>query len=133
MRPVNPEIQLSIVPHKHQPFYYWCRVRIPISNDREQHRALAAYITDATLVTVANRPHISQGYTPSMLVSLDNNAWFHTDDFRADEWMLYENESPVAKHARAFSTGRLWTRDGRLILSVAQESLSRTKQQPSHL
>uniref|UniRef100_A0A914YKV4 Acyl-CoA thioesterase n=1 Tax=Panagrolaimus superbus TaxID=310955 RepID=A0A914YKV4_9BILA len=68
-----------------------------------------------------------------MLVSLDNNAWFHTDDFRVDEWMLYENESPIAKHARAFSTGRLWTRDGRLILSVAQESLSRTKGEPSNL
>jgi acyl-CoA thioesterase II len=133
MRPVNPDIQLSIIPHKHQPFYYWTRVRAPLTDDRHQHRALAAYITDATLVTVANRPHISQGYTPSMLVSLDNNAWFHTDEFRADEWMLYENESPVAKHARAFSTGRLWTRDGRLILSVAQESLSRTKHQPSNL
>jgi acyl-CoA thioesterase II len=133
MRPVNPDIQLSIVPHKHQPFYYWVRVRAPLTNDRHQHRALAAYITDATLVTVANRPHISHGYKPSMLVSLDNNAWFHTDEFRADEWMLYENESPVAKHARAFSTGRLWSRDGRLILSVAQESLSRTKERPSNM
>jgi hypothetical protein len=57
---------------------------------------LAAYITDASLVGAANRPHFSYGYIPSMLFSLDHSVWFHDDDFRADEWLLYENFSPMA-------------------------------------
>lgn len=88
---------------------------------------MAAYITDATLAGTANSCHISNGYTPSMVVSLDNNCWFHSDDYRVDEWMLYENESPIADNGRAFSLGRLWTRDGRLICSTTQESLNRTR------
>uniref|UniRef100_A0A7E4VFW6 Acyl-CoA thioesterase II n=1 Tax=Panagrellus redivivus TaxID=6233 RepID=A0A7E4VFW6_PANRE len=134
IRHVEPDLQFGITPHNHQTYYYWVRVRASIPpEDRAQHRALAAYITDATLVSAANRPHISQGFLPSMLVSLDNNTWFHTDEFRTDEWMLYENDSPIADHGRAFSTGRLWRRDGRLLLSAAQESLSRTKAQKSSL
>jgi acyl-CoA thioesterase-2 len=50
--------------------------------------------------------------------------WFHRD-FRADEWLLYEQESPVAAGARGFATGRLFTRDGRLVVSVVQEGLFR--------
>uniref|UniRef100_A0AC34R721 Acyl-CoA thioesterase n=1 Tax=Panagrolaimus sp. JU765 TaxID=591449 RepID=A0AC34R721_9BILA len=132
-RPIDPEHQFALIPHKPKTYYYWTKVRTKLSDDREQHRALAAYITDATLASTANRPHVSHGYTPSMLVSLDNNTWFHTDDYRADEWMLYENESPIAQNGRAFSLGKLWTRDGRLILSSAQESLSRTKVAKSSL
>ena len=126
-RPVDPDTSFAVIPHKEFTQFFWVKIRSSISDDREQHRALAAYITDATLASTAVRPHVSHGYTPSMLVSLDNNCWFHTDDFRVDEWMLYENESPIAENGRAFSLGRLWTRDGRLILSSAQESLHRTK------
>ncbi|KAE9546764.1 hypothetical protein FO519_010024 [Halicephalobus sp. NKZ332] len=132
-RPLHPELTFSVVPNKNLTHLVWVKIRSPISDDREQHRALAAYITDTTLAGTPVKPHVSQGYTPSMLVSLDNNCWFHTDDFRVDEWMLYENESPVANNGRAFSLGRLWTRDGRLILSAAQESLHRTKMTKSSL
>ncbi|KAE9548721.1 hypothetical protein FO519_008071 [Halicephalobus sp. NKZ332] len=125
--PVNPEFFFSVVPNKSLTQLVWVRIRSPISDDREQHRALVAYITDATLGETGAKAHFSQGFIPSMFFSLDNHCWFHTDDFRVDEWMLYENESPVANNGRAFSLGRLWTRDGRLILSSAQESLHRTK------
>jgi acyl-CoA thioesterase-2 len=50
--------------------------------------------------------------------------WFHRD-FRADEWLLYVQESPSASGARGFTTGRIYTRDGRLAVSVAQEGLIR--------
>lgn len=50
--------------------------------------------------------------------------WFHRS-FRADDWLLYEQESPIATGARGFTTGRLYTRDGRLVVSVAQEGLIR--------
>jgi acyl-CoA thioesterase-2 len=52
--------------------------------------------------------------------------WFHRS-FRADEWLLYVQESPVAHGARGFTTGNLYTRDGVLVVSVAQEGLIRPK------
>jgi acyl-CoA thioesterase-2 len=50
--------------------------------------------------------------------------WFHRD-FRADDWLLYVQESPSASGARGFTTGRIFTRDGRLAVSVVQEGLIR--------
>ena len=55
---------------------------------------------------------------------LDHAMWFHRT-FRADEWLLYAQESPAAHGARGFTLGRLYTRDGRLVVSVAQEGLIR--------
>ena len=50
--------------------------------------------------------------------------WFHRE-FRADEWLLYVQDSPAAAGGRGFSTGRLFTRDGKLVVSVVQEGLLR--------
>lgn len=133
-RPTEPKKYFGIEPFNPEPINHWVKFRgSPLTDDRLVHRFLIAFMTDATLVGVANRPHYSQGYVPSMLFSLDHSVHFHDDDFRADDWMLYENWSPVARNGRAFSEGRLWSRDGRLILSVNQESLSRTRTAPSRL
>jgi acyl-CoA thioesterase-2 len=59
-----------------------------------------------------------------MSVSLDHAVWFH-EDFRADEWLLYATDSPWAGRARGMNRGRVFTRDGRLVASVAQEGLIR--------
>jgi acyl-CoA thioesterase-2 len=56
--------------------------------------------------------------------SLDHALWFHRE-FRADEWLLYDQSSPSASGARGFATGRLYSADGRLVASVAQEGLIR--------
>ena len=58
------------------------------------------------------------------VASLDHAMWFHRP-FRADQWLLYDQQSPAAAGARGFSTGRLFTRDGALVVSVAQEGLIR--------
>ncbi len=58
------------------------------------------------------------------MASLDHAMWFHRP-FRADEWLLYAQESPSASGARGLATGRLFTREGRLVASVAQEGLMR--------
>ena len=133
IRPVDPKSYFSTTPHKNFTQLFWVKCRIPLSDDRDQHQALAAYITDWALASTSAKPHFSYGYIPSMMVALDNHCWFHTDDFRADEWMLYENTSPVAEGGRAFAVGRLWTHNGRLILSSAQESLHRSKFMKSSL
>ncbi|CAD5217686.1 unnamed protein product [Bursaphelenchus xylophilus] len=132
-RACNPTKYFALDKFGVEPLCVWLRCAVPLDNCKDLHRFLVAYITDATLVNVANKPHVSNGYVPSMLFSLDHTVRFHEDDFRADEWLLYENWSPWSKNGRAFSEGRLWTRDGRLILSASQESLSRTRGEKSTL
>ena len=58
------------------------------------------------------------------MASLDHAMWFHRP-FRTDEWLLYASVSPAAHGARGFTMGHLFTRDGRLVVSVAQEGLIR--------
>ena len=66
--------------------------------------------------------------TPGMqTASLDHAMWFH-EDFRADAWMLYEMDSPWAGHGRGMNRGSIFTRDGRLVASVAQEGLIRQRE-----
>jgi acyl-CoA thioesterase-2 len=61
------------------------------------------------------------------LASLDHSLWFHRP-FRADEWLLYTQDSPIAAGARGFCRGSFYTRDGRLVASTAQEGLIRKRQ-----
>ncbi len=61
------------------------------------------------------------------VASLDHALWFHRP-FRADEWLLYAEDSPSASGGRGFNRGSLFSRDGRLVASVAQEGLIRLRQ-----
>jgi acyl-CoA thioesterase-2 len=61
-----------------------------------------------------------------MMASLDHAVWFHRD-FRADEWLLYVQDSPSAEGARAFTRGTIYDRGGVLVASVAQEGLIRIR------
>jgi acyl-CoA thioesterase-2 len=58
--------------------------------------------------------------------SLDHAMWFH-GPFRADQWLLYVQESPVATGGRGLARGQIFRRDGRLIASVVQEGLVRVR------
>jgi acyl-CoA thioesterase-2 len=60
------------------------------------------------------------------LASLDHSLWFHRP-FRADEWLLYAQDTPSASGGRGFNRGLVFTRDGRLVASVAQEGLIRLR------
>ena len=78
-----------------------------------------------TLLGTATLPHdISWSKGNMMGASLDHAIWFH-DDFRADEWLLYATHSPWSGSGRGFNHGRVFTRDGRLVASVAQEGMIR--------
>jgi acyl-CoA thioesterase-2 len=90
------------------------------------HRAILAYASDMTLLGTCALPHGLSWMTGELVsASLDHAIWFHDNDFRCDEWLLYATDSPWAAHARGFNRGRIFTRDGRLIASVAQEGLIR--------
>ena len=51
--------------------------------------------------------------------------WFHRP-FRADRWLLYVQESPVAYGARGLARGQVFTQAGELVVSVTQEGLIRS-------
>jgi acyl-CoA thioesterase-2 len=103
----------------------WVRADGRLPDSRLLHQCVIAYASDLTLLDTAALPHgiswIGRGW---QIASLDHAMWFHRD-FRADEWLLYEQQSPVAAGARGFTTGRLFTRDGSLVVSVVQEGLFR--------
>ncbi|RMW97739.1 acyl-CoA thioesterase II [Allofranklinella schreckenbergeri] len=106
----------------------WVRTCAPvIPDDPIVHQALLAYISDFSLLGVALRPHgLYFGQPGLKTVSLDHAMWFHRP-FRADEWLLYDLDSPSASGARGFARGALYNQRGELIASVAQEGLMRYK------
>ena len=101
-----------------------------LPDDRNIHRAVLAYLSDMTLLDTALFAHGRVIFDHDLQVaSLDHALWFHRP-FRADEWLLYAEDSPSASGARGFTRGSLFSRDGRLVASVAQEGLIR--QHPAH-
>ncbi|WP_231711388.1 acyl-CoA thioesterase II [Xanthobacter dioxanivorans] len=103
----------------------WVRARDPLPDDLPTHQAVLAYASDLSLLQAALLPHGKSVFDPDLQVaSLDHALWFHRR-FRADEWLLYVQESPAAFAGRGFCRGELFTRDGLLVASAAQEGLMR--------
>ncbi len=103
----------------------WMRADGELPDDPALHQCIVAYASDMTLLDTALLPHgISWANMGFMMASLDHAMWFHRP-FRADEWLLYHQESPNMSGSRSFTTGAIYTRDGRLAVSVAQEGLVR--------
>jgi acyl-CoA thioesterase II len=103
----------------------WIRASRRLPDDLLLHQCVVAYASDLSLLDTATMPHAIAWNDPHyVMASLDHAMWFHRT-FRADEWLLYVQESPVAHGARGFTMGNLFTRDGHLVASVAQEGLIR--------
>ncbi|MET7280949.1 acyl-CoA thioesterase II [Kribbella sp. NPDC005582] len=104
---------------------FWIRASGKLPDEPALHACVLAYASDLTLLGASLLPHgIVIGDRRIQPASLDHALWFHRE-FRADEWLLYDQTSPSASGARGFAMGRLFTEDGRLIASVAQEGLIR--------
>jgi len=104
----------------------WVRADGRLPDDPLLHQCVVAYASDMTLLDTAARPHLLAFDDDLVLASLDHAMWFHRP-FRADEWLLYAQLSPSMSGSRGFTTARFFTRDGRLVVSVAQEGLFRTR------
>ena len=105
----------------------WVRTSAPLPDDPGVHRAALAYLSDMTLLDTSLIAHGLSVFHPSIqAASLDHALWLHRP-FRADEWMLYVQDSPSASGALGFSRGALYSRRGELIASVAQEGLIRQR------
>jgi len=113
-------------PEKHPPRHLvWIRAAGPLPDSLLLQHCVLAYASDMSLLDTAALPHAIGWTDPTwQSASLDHAMWFHRP-FRADQWLLYAQESPIATAARGFATGRLYTRDGRLVASVVQEGLLR--------
>jgi acyl-CoA thioesterase-2 len=105
----------------------WLRARGPLPADPAIHRAVLAYLSDMTLLDVMLGAHGHSVLDTSFQVaSLDHALWFHRP-FRADDWLLYAQDSPNSCCARGLARGLLFSHDGRLVASVVQEGLIRPK------
>jgi acyl-CoA thioesterase II len=121
-RAVNPPDFLNPVrraPEKR----VWFRVTGPVPEDQALHRCLLTYVSDYHLLDTATLPH-GVSFMELQMASIDHAVWFHRD-LRIDDWLLYVTESPSASGARGFARGSIYSRDGVLVASVAQEGLIR--------
>jgi acyl-CoA thioesterase-2 len=105
----------------------WLRTTDRLPDEPALHAYLLAYASDHSFISTALLPHGVTWLTPGMQVaSLDHVMWFH-QPFRVDEWLLYVIDSPAAHGARGLVRGRIFTHDGRLVASTAQEGLIRQR------
>ncbi len=105
----------------------WIRATGTVPDDTALHQCILTYASDITLLDTALVAHGRSVFdTDIMLASLDHALWFHRP-FRADEWLLYAQDSPSLAGSRGFTRGSIFTRDGTLVASAAQEGLIRLK------
>jgi len=125
-RPVHPRNELQ--PARQPPFnQIWFRLVERVGDGPGLHRSLLAYASDFQLLGTATYPHGISYYQPDVqMASLDHALWFHRP-FRADEWLLYAIDSPSAQGSRGLARGQIFSRDGRLVASTAQEGMIRVR------
>lgn len=103
----------------------WLRAVSALPEDQTLQRCLLAYVSDFYLLETATLPHgISTLSGRAIVASIDHAMWFHRP-LRMDDWLLYAVESPSASGARGFARASVFSRDGRLVASTAQEGLVR--------
>ena len=108
--------------------HVWMRTTGNLSDDPRIHACVLAYASDFTLLDTALVAHGKSLFdTDIQLASLDHALWIHRP-FRADDWLLYAQDSPSAAGARGFCRGNVFRRDGTLVASTVQEGLMRLRQ-----
>lgn len=121
---VNP-----MAPEKAEPLrYIWLKANGELPKDPSIHKCLLAYASDFNFLPTALMPHGRSYWDRELQVAtVDHSIWFH-QDFRFDDWILYEMESPRASGGRGLVQGRFYTRDGILVASTMQEGIIRSRQ-----
>jgi acyl-CoA thioesterase-2 len=120
-----PWVQRNLGPRENQPHRIWMKADGTLPDDPTLHICVITFASDLNLLDSVLIHHgMAARLDPVSLASLDHAMWFHRQ-FRADEWFLYESSSPSASGGRGLATGRFFARDGRLVVSVAQEGMIR--------
>ena len=121
VEPIDPFDPTPSPPTKHM----WMRAIGNMPDETLAHQAVLAYGSDYGLLGSALQPHGRTYRKPDVQVaSLDHSLWLHRP-CRVDDWLLYVIDSPTAAGARGFARGTIYTREGILVASVAQEGLMR--------
>ena len=128
VRHIPSPVYLSVEGERMPRQAVWMKAFGRLPDDPKQHRAALAYASDYSILEPVLRAHGIAWATPGLKVaSLDHAMWWHRDA-RVDEWLLFVQESPSASGGRGLSLGRIYTRDGVLVASVAQEGMVRVPQ-----
>ena len=121
IQPSNPYLVDSEPPFQS----IWFRTVDTVPADRALHQSILAYASDFVLLGTATLPYRKSLREKNVhMASLDHAMWFHRD-FRIDQWLLYVMKSPSASNARGLAIGDVFTQDGSLIATIAQEGLIR--------
>ncbi|HUO11287.1 MAG TPA: acyl-CoA thioesterase II [Caulobacteraceae bacterium] len=124
MRPVDPTNFIggeAMAPVQN----VWMRATTPLGDDVMLNQCALAYASDMSFLSTSMRPHAMGWQTPGLqTASIDHAIWFHRPS-NFNDWHLYAQKSPSASGARGFNLGEIYTEDGRLVASTAQEGLMR--------
>jgi acyl-CoA thioesterase-2 len=127
MRPVNPPSDWFAPKPEPPRRMVWIKTTAKLRDDPGLHRYLLAYASDYSFLGTSLLPHGVGWLTSGMQVaSIDHVMWFH-QPFRFDEWLLHVMESPAASGGRGLVRGRVFTREGKLVATTAQEGLIRKR------
>lgn len=127
LRTDDPDVSPIAPPARAARRNIWMKANGAVPDDPALHRCLLAYVSDFTFMITALLPHGKSLFTPGLkAASIDHAMWFHRP-FRADEWLVHTVDSPSAQGGRGLARGRIFTRDGRLVTSTAQEGLIRLR------
>jgi acyl-CoA thioesterase-2 len=108
--------------------FVWMKAIDRLPDDERLHHALMAYMSDYELLGTATLPHGGRSVIQGKLqmASLDHAMWFHRP-CRVDDWLLFSYDSPSASGSRGLARGQIFSRDGVLVASTAQEGLIRVR------
>lgn len=127
VRPINEEAHF-LRSNKKLEQATWFRAKEALPNDAALHLAVLAYATDLTLLSTCGRPHEMLWMDTNVATaSIDHTIWFHANNIKTDQWLLYLMDTPWSGNSRGLNRGSIFTQSGELIASVAQEGLIRIK------
>ena len=125
IRHVEEPIYLNAAENRVAAQAVWFKALEPLPNSPDLHQAALAYVSDYSILESILRRHgLSWLHRGLSTASLDHAMWFHRPA-RVDDWLLYVQESPSAQSGRGLATGKIFSRQGQLIASVAQEGMIR--------
>ncbi len=126
VRPVNPE--QFLFPDNRSPVkQVWIKAAGALPDDVALHQAMMAYVSDYELIGTVTLPHgLHAARTGLQMASLDHAMWFHRP-VRVDRWLLLSLDSPAAAGGRGLAWGKVFTEEGQLVVTLAQEGLIRLR------
>lgn len=126
LRMLAPDEAVTLVDGRYERMA-WVRIEEHLPDDPMIQACALTYLSDLTMVSTALAPHSGASSRPDlMLASIDHAVWFHSPT-RADQWLLFAQDTPVAENGHGLARGLFFDQGGRLVASVVQESLMRTR------